>query len=85
MKRLFPSVKGNTYNFTEAHKIKLKPKNFMFIPLSKPKFDVVLMSHGMIVRKGTITNEELSRIPITGISVIKCHKGTVIEKVEDGL
>jgi hypothetical protein len=76
-------IKNKLYNFALPEKIELKPRNWLFIPLGKPKFDITFVSCGRLQMLTGITNEILSQLPITGLVVTKCPRGTTIKKANE--
>ena len=73
-------IKGKTYNFTLPEKIELKPARWWNKPLREPKFDVIVVVAGNMYRYRTITNAELSTLPLVSICVLKAPMGTVIRQ-----
>lgn len=76
-------VKNKVYNYVLPHRIKLVPRSWLFKPLREPKFSAILVSCGRLYEIRDKTNEYISRIPVTGLKITKCPRGTVIQKVEE--
>jgi len=76
---------GHVTTFTMPVKVELKPKNWLFRTISELKFDVVVKYHGELIWMIGATNEELSKLAITSIIILKAPIGVnKIAKVKEG-